>query len=208
MNVADVVKSPSLGVFNKSIPSQAFALNLASNAVVELRTYLLESLKLRILQVPIPPGIDSEHNVRIAVLFSGGLDCTVLARLAHDILPEDQHIDLINVAFENPRVVQAAKNAARKKETSCDTSKGSSSQVNGAAVTLVPSPYERCPDRETGRKAHAELQAVCPRRKWRFVAVRSNGYSRKIVCSHNAGKCFVYRIPGTSICCHRTDSSS
>lgn len=208
MNVADVVKSPSLGVFNKSVPSRAFSLNLASNAVGELRTHLLESLKLRILQVPIPPGIDSEHNVRVAVLFSGGLDCTVLARLAHDILPDDQHIDLINVAFENPRVVQAADNAARKKKSSGDTIKGPSSQVNDAAVSLVSSPYERCPDRETGRKAHAELQSICPRRKWRFVAVRSNEILISIVCSHNAGKCSVYRISDTSIRCHRTDSSS
>lgn len=33
------------------------------------------------------------------------------------------------------------------------------------------SPYESCPDRETGRKAFRELQHVCPDRTWRFVAV-------------------------------------
>lgn len=40
----------------------------------------------------------------VAVMFSGGVDCTVLARLMHDCLPSDRRIVLINVAFENARV--------------------------------------------------------------------------------------------------------
>ena len=39
----------------------------------------------------------------VAVLFSGGLDSVVLARLAHDALPADATIDLINVAFGERR---------------------------------------------------------------------------------------------------------
>lgn len=110
---------------------------------------MTESLRLRVLDVPRPPcATEGPGDTRIAVLFSGGLDCTVLARLTSELLPPDQGVDLLNVAFENPRVAQH-----RKK---------------GATTSI----YEECPDRITGRKAFAELTAVCPSRKWRFVAVR------------------------------------
>ena len=36
----------------------------------------------------------------IALLFSGGLDCTVLAVLLDKYVPKNQSIDLLNVAFE------------------------------------------------------------------------------------------------------------
>lgn len=117
-----------------------------SGAVAQLRQLLTESLQLRVLDVPTPPKASST-DARIAVLFSGGLDCTVLARLASDILPPDQPIDLLNVAFENPRL------AAHNKGASQDEL------------------FELCPDRITGRKAFAELLAACPLRKWRLVIV-------------------------------------
>jgi len=83
-------------------------------------------------------------------LFSGGLDCTVLARLVHELLDQDQGVDLINVAFVNPRVVaQLEKDAG------------------GKPVNF----YEACPDRITGRKSLAELKMVCPGRGFRFLAV-------------------------------------
>lgn len=90
----------------------------------------------------------------MAVLFSGGLDCTVLARMCHDLVPLDQGIDLINVAFENPRV---AANAQKLR-----------GQEDSGAFNI----YEACPDRLTGRKSFAELQEVCPGRAWNFLAVR------------------------------------
>lgn len=39
------------------------------------------------------------NHCTVGVLFSGGLDYTILALLAHKYLPEAQQIDLINVAF-------------------------------------------------------------------------------------------------------------
>lgn len=110
---------------------------------------MLNSLRLRVLNVPKPPLHDST-DTRVAVLFSGGLDCTVLARLAHELLDRDQGVDLINVAFENPRVV-----AQLEKE------------AGGKPVDF----YEACPDRITGRKSFAELQRVCAGRAFRFLAV-------------------------------------
>lgn len=128
-------------------------LDFDSPSVELVRQQLTEAITLRVLNVPKPPSVVGDHSevdVRVAVLFSGGLDCTLLARLAHDILPASQGIDLINVAFQN------ARNAASQQDLQED------------AMAKV---YEACPDRITGRKAFAELQAACPSRCWRLIAV-------------------------------------
>ena len=57
---------------------------------------------------------------------------------------------MLNVAFENPRVVKAA---ARK--------------ASSDGITI----YSTCPDRLTGHQSHAELLRVCPGRTWRFVTI-------------------------------------
>ncbi|KAK2053957.1 asparagine synthase [Colletotrichum caudatum] len=139
----------NIGVFNVAPPPpDTRPLSASSPSVHAAREQLTESLKLRVLNVPEPPAHEANNDMRVAVLFSGGLDCTVLARMASDLLPSGQGIDLINVAFENPRL-------AAKAEQSPD------------GLSL----YEACPDRVTGRKSFAELAAVCPARRWRFVAV-------------------------------------
>jgi asparagine synthetase B (glutamine-hydrolysing) len=117
-----------------------------SESVEQLRQQLTNSLRYRALDIPLPPGC-AETDARLAVLFSGGIDCTVIARLVHAIVPADQSVDLINVAFENPRI------------------KAQLGRQNDADI------FELCPDRQTGRKSFAELVDVCPNRLWRFVAV-------------------------------------
>ncbi|PYH91191.1 asparagine synthase related protein, partial [Aspergillus ellipticus CBS 707.79] len=135
---------------NMSIPEVTPpVLSVETLAVKELEQKLRQSLALRIQNVRDPPTNSCGSNVRVAVLFSGGLDCTLLARLSHEILPEGQAIDLLNVAFENPRVAAAA----------------------AGKEGMAGSVYENCPDRITGRSAFAELQRVCPGRNWRFVAI-------------------------------------
>jgi asparagine synthetase B (glutamine-hydrolysing) len=138
-----------IGRFNKALPSGSCQLTKESPSVGMLRQQLLEALRLRVLNIPLPPASDANGKTRVAVLFSGGLDCTVLARLCHEVLSPDQGVDLLNVAFENPRVV-----AQLQKE-------------HGNLVDF----YEACPDRVTGRRSFAELQDVCPGRTFRFVAV-------------------------------------
>ncbi|KAL8902314.1 MAG: hypothetical protein Q9192_000050 [Flavoplaca navasiana] len=123
-------------------------LGLSVPAVDALLENLRRSLAVRILAIPPLPS-NSEASTKLAILFSGGLDCTLLARIAHDLLPQDQEVDLLNVAFENPRVVKAAGN------------------TSDPAVTV----FSQCPDRVTGLKSHAEMQRVCPGRQWRFVAI-------------------------------------
>ena len=113
----------------------------------QLRWHLTESLRPRVSDVPVPPSATAT-DARVAILFSGGVDCTVLARLASEAMPSEQTIDLINVAFENPRI--AAQNLK-----------------SGTSVNI----YETCPDRITGRKSFAELQSACPARPWCFLTV-------------------------------------
>ncbi|KAK4125569.1 hypothetical protein N657DRAFT_654199 [Parathielavia appendiculata] len=137
-----------IGRFNRALPSGSHPLTKESSSVARLKEQLLESLRLRVLNVPMPSAANVNSQTRVAVLFSGGLDCSVLARLCHELLALDQGIDLLNVAFENPRVV-----AQLQKENSD-----------------LPDFYEACPDRITGRRSFAELQRVCPGRAFRFVA--------------------------------------
>ncbi|OAA71615.1 asparagine synthetase domain containing protein 1 [Cordyceps fumosorosea ARSEF 2679] len=136
----------AIGEFNSTVPDAQKELSEGYEAVSMLKSHLLQSLQYRVQGVPVPPGADGSQ-ARIAVLFSGGLDCTVLARLTDDLLPEGQEIDLLNVAFENPRIAAQRKNLDLEKL------------------------YELCPDRVTGRQSFAELIQSRPKRKWRFVAV-------------------------------------
>ena len=122
-------------------------LTIASPSIRAIEQKLRESLRLRVVDVPTLGRSQAETgHAKVAILFSGGLDCTLLARLTHDILPVNAPIDLLNVAFENPRSAAASK-------------------------SLNVSPYESCPDRATGRSSFAEVIRVCPLRHWRFVAI-------------------------------------
>jgi asparagine synthetase B (glutamine-hydrolysing) len=155
-------KKKSIQPLNTSLPTeQPPALTTYSPFVKELESKLRQSLELRIQNIPEPPGYIPGQTAKTAVLFSGGLDCTLLARLSHDILPLNEPIDLLNVAFENPRVAAAAAAAAAKAK-----------HQNQPSTPPPPvSIYENCPDRLTGRSAHAELQKTCPGRTWRFIAI-------------------------------------
>lgn len=130
----------------------AFVLSPGVPSIDTLSQKLFSSLSHRVLNVPEPPG-SSKNPPRIAVLFSGGLDCALLARLIHETLPQSYEIDLLNVAFENPRLMRALK---------VDESQISS---------FKPSAYAICPDRITGVSSHSELLQVCPGRVWRFVSI-------------------------------------
>ncbi|KAI5965227.1 uncharacterized protein KGF55_001447 [Candida pseudojiufengensis] len=70
----------------------------------ELRQRLSHSTKIR--YESIHPLTCSENESKLAVLFSGGLDCTIIARLLCESISEgnkDSSIDLLSVGFENPR---------------------------------------------------------------------------------------------------------
>lgn len=149
-NLTRTLRSP-FPIFNTEIQGHpAPALKQDSPATTDLFQRLQWSLSLRTYGIPLPPS-QSVSTTRVAVLFSGGLDCTLLVRMLHDILSKEQDIDLLNVAFENPRVIQAA----------------GASQLPQTARSA----YSLCPDRITGLSSYSELLAICPGRTWRFVSI-------------------------------------
>ncbi|WWC66825.1 uncharacterized protein I206_100732 [Kwoniella pini CBS 10737] len=108
---------------------------------------LKESVRKRVENIPNP----EKGSSRVAVLFSGGIDCTFLAYLLHlCLLPEDP-IDLINVSFS----------AAPRELKPNDKGKGKA----------PASPTYDVPDRISGRDAVAELREICGNREWRFVEI-------------------------------------
>jgi asparagine synthetase B (glutamine-hydrolysing) len=136
---------------SQPLSSSTSPLSASSPAVAQIEVLLRDSLHLRISNIPAHPGLEPDFPAAsLAILFSGGLDCTLLARLSHEILDPTQPIDLLNVAFENPRVHRRPADADPDSPWS---------------------PYELCPDRITGRASFAELQAICPGRLWRFIAI-------------------------------------
>ncbi|KAI9025684.1 asparagine synthase-domain-containing protein [Hyaloraphidium curvatum] len=90
----------------------------------------------------------------LAILFSGGLDCSLLAFMAARALPPGEVIDLINVAFENPRSL-----GARVKSQARD-----GGNVDDKAKYAVP-------DRLTARTSLGNLRAALPGRQFRLVEV-------------------------------------
>jgi hypothetical protein len=138
---------------------------------VQFLDILKSALSIRTRTIPqthsYPHNSLPETTPRVAVLFSGGLDCSVLAFLIHTLLAPTESIDLINVAFENPRTV-AAQN------------------------TKPDDGYNVCPDRITGRAGWEELKSLSQGtgRNWRFVEVRSwMKSSKNRLISHTKKPC-------------------
>ncbi|KAI5289967.1 hypothetical protein KEM54_002777 [Ascosphaera aggregata] len=155
----------SLLSMNRDTPLDGIppALTTASPSVEKLHAMLLSSLEIRVRNIPRPPLTHSADDTRVAILYSGGLDCSVLARLAHEVVPKGASIDLLNVAFENPRVTAAAANAPNRNR--------GNTEFDRTIPEIKPSAYEICPDRVTGRSSFSELCRICPGRKFRFVAI-------------------------------------
>lgn len=85
-------------------------------------------------------NVQCTHS-KVAILFSGGLDSSVLAALTDRVWPKNESIDLLNVAFP----------LRNKKNPS----------ANEFDV----------PDRLTGLQALEELRRLNPSRKWNFCEV-------------------------------------
>ncbi|EMD41682.1 hypothetical protein CERSUDRAFT_146870 [Gelatoporia subvermispora B] len=142
-----------------SIPSHL------SSAVDDLLDHLDRSVMLRVRNIP-RVGTH-EGQARVAVLFSGGIDSTMLAFLAHRHVDPSEPIDLLNVAFENPRKisVQIEGNigALKKREKKLKMKE----RLDYSTVNVE---YD-VPDRLTGAQEVEELRRLCPGRKWNFVEV-------------------------------------
>ncbi|SCV71595.1 BQ2448_3183 [Microbotryum intermedium] len=153
-------------------------------AVIALEAALELSIRQRILNVPSHPP---PPHARIAILFSGGLDCTTLACLVDRVLDGEDSIDLINIAFENPRAIQS-KNVLQDRQGSSKKKKdrrkdghrdgeesvGEEVMVDLGEVSIKEekevSIYD-VPDRLTGIASWRELKRLRPKRGWNFVEV-------------------------------------
>lgn len=131
----------------------------------------------------------SPGKARLAILFSGGIDSAALCYFADRYcfvlivyssinlivvdshLPRDEAIDLLNVAFENPRKIKMQldgnldvplKHLKRERKK----------QMNNSLSTQNDAPY-MVPDRVSGLEELEELRLVCPGRTWNFVGIAS-----------------------------------
>ncbi|KAF1806991.1 asparagine synthase-domain-containing protein [Mucor lusitanicus] len=138
-------------------------------AIAEFRSVLGESVKKRVADIPY---LDTKGQARVAILFSGGLDCICLAALANEHLPMSESIDLLNVAFENPRA-EKAKSQPPKKPKNRKPKKSLLEEEPEAKQTVEQekrSTYDT-PDRLTGKAGVEELRQIAPERTWNFVEI-------------------------------------
>lgn len=102
-------------------------------------------------------------EARIGVLFSGGIDSMMISALADKFVPEDEAIDLINVAFEQKPPLNSSQNKDRRKTK---LRQGNARQV----AMETPRKFD-VPDRLTGISGLEELQRQNPTRQWNFIEV-------------------------------------
>ncbi|ORY52910.1 adenine nucleotide alpha hydrolases-like protein [Rhizoclosmatium globosum] len=166
----------------------------AQEALDTFTKNLSNSVAARVQTIVQQAKLKNEEQEPLAVLFSGGLDCMVLAALAAKSLPAGSSIDLLNVAFDNPRVRKAAADAVllqskkdKKAGKKVKGKKGPTAEENqDNAVTepvvpvvsesnppsaTYPSHLFAVPDRKTGRKGYEELKRTYPEIIWRFVEI-------------------------------------
>ncbi|KAJ3139079.1 Asparagine synthetase domain-containing protein 1 [Physocladia obscura] len=171
----------------------------AKSALARLTSALSSSVAVRVQTITQQCAATLNTPDPLAILFSGGLDCMVLAALAAQHLPCGSQIDLLNVAFDNPRVRKAAaeasereKHAQRKKTKKINkmaknigsTDDGNGKKIEGnpnengnyaetirSKVLDYPSHLFAVPDRKTGLKGFKELRQSFPHIKWRFLEI-------------------------------------
>eukprot|EP00004_Rigifila_ramosa_P016381 TRINITY_DN3886_c0_g1_i1.p1 TRINITY_DN3886_c0_g1~~TRINITY_DN3886_c0_g1_i1.p1 ORF type:complete len:677 (-),score=108.94 TRINITY_DN3886_c0_g1_i1:91-2121(-) len=114
----------------------------------------------------IPPPV-SPNAARLAVLFSGGLDSTVLAALAHNHVPLAEPIDLLNVAFSGRSPAAAAYHAA----AAAAAAQSGPRHQRGSRGPVEPAVPFDTPDRRTAIASWQQLQRTYPGRLWRLILV-------------------------------------
>ncbi|KAL5641342.1 hypothetical protein ACGC1H_001729 [Rhizoctonia solani] len=170
---------------NRTIPPEVSS-PISTEQIEDFISRLDESVRSRVASIPSNEADIPQSQTpvaRLGVLFSGGIDSSVVAYLADRHIPRDEPIDLLNVGFENPRTLGVPQNKAaqvakvQRKRDKKERRKG----LHAPEAPAAPSPrvtdeppkagtYD-VPDRLTGLQQLEELQRLCPHRKWNFVCV-------------------------------------
>ncbi|KAF1318456.1 Vacuolar protein sorting-associated protein 33a, partial [Globisporangium splendens] len=85
--------------------SSSAPLSPLEDAANGLLVALSNAVGIRVRTIPQAPA--HTNGVRVAILFSGGLDSVVLAALTHFHVPENEPIDLLNVCFDTASQFQS-----------------------------------------------------------------------------------------------------
>ncbi|XP_071439642.1 asparagine synthetase domain-containing protein 1 isoform X2 [Hetaerina americana] len=120
-------------------------------------------------------GIRCPHP-KICVLFSGGIDSTILTLLVDLFVPAHEAIDLLNVAFAKGKRDEAMQDSEVSderygNEPDGEVHKKRCSKKEVSTKGLSGHTFSDVPDRITGKQALEELAALCPTRMWNFVEI-------------------------------------
>lgn len=104
IKIFDPESCRSFPEFDKNLSNEEILMMLRknsdySNFVDNFLEKIRRSVKKRVKSIPKKPN----SRASVAVLFSGGIDCTVLALVADEFVPQEEPIVLLNVAFETPK---------------------------------------------------------------------------------------------------------
>ncbi|KAK4050812.1 hypothetical protein OIV83_003234 [Microbotryomycetes sp. JL201] len=148
-------------------PQVTSALQLLINKLHDELSNSVRRMVLNLPRLPVLPDPRLDSNpAKVAILFSGGLDCTTLALIVDECLEKGEKIDLINVAFENPRSLAGQSRMDRSKSAAetATTADTDASTKNGNNIDK----YD-VPDRKTGKMSWLELRRIRPNRTWQFI---------------------------------------
>lgn len=124
-------------------PSLIYPYEKVSRDVIDLTADLISSHVTQFKQLLTNAlSVRTVGYEQLSVLFSGGIDCALLARLADMHLPPSVSIQLVNVAFQNPRVGEEYGTPDRVLGRSTYEELRALSQYDRMVFTEVNVPYE------------------------------------------------------------------
>lgn len=97
----DCVKQSSVDIFERLLDNEN-VVSVCAEVIMRLEKSVLDRISATppVCRECLHSGCNRCDHARIGILFSGGIDCTILAVLTDKLLDASQPIDLINVSFE------------------------------------------------------------------------------------------------------------
>lgn len=96
----DYIKNSSVKIFERLL-DDSNVVSVCDEIIMRLKNSISDRLATpSVCRECLQSNHDACDHARIGILFSGGIDCTILAVLADKLFDASQPIDLINVSFE------------------------------------------------------------------------------------------------------------